>query len=385
MKATVANPFRFAFAGMIAMAAAMGIGRFVYTPILPGMMEELHLSAANAGLIASANYLGYLVGAFVAAGGWAHGRERPLMLGALAASTLLAAAMGLTENLATFLAIRFLAGVASAFVMVFLASIVFGHLAVARRNDLQALHFGGVGLGIAVSSALMAILVGDNAGWTAGWFWSAALSALAFAAVAVMIDRGPPTDGTAAREPGLPRSRALTKMIVSYGLFGFGYVVTATFLVAIVRQGGSGRVFETMVWLVAGLSAFPSVWLWQAIATRIGVYGAYAAGCAIEAVGVAASVAVGGHTGPLLAAVLLGGTFIAVTALGLQEGRQLAPLAPRRVFALMTASFGVGQIIGPIVAGVLAEQSGSFFAPSLLAAAVLVVSGALAWSARRGG
>lgn len=384
MKATVVNPFRFAFAGMIAMAAAMGIGRFVYTPILPGMMEELHLSAANAGLIASANYLGYLVGAFVAAGGWAHGRERPLMLGALAASTLLAAAMGLTENLVAFLVIRFLAGVASAFVMVFLASIVFGHLAVARRNDLQALHFGGVGLGIAVSSALMAILVSDNAGWTAGWFWSAALSAFAFVAVALMIDRGPPADGTAAREPRLPKSRALTKMILSYGLFGFGYVVTATFLVAIVRQGGSGRVFETAVWLVAGLCVLPSVSLWQKIATRIGVYGAYAAGCLIEAVGVAASVAVGGHVGPLLAAVLLGGTFIAVTALGLQEGRQLAPLAPRRVFALMTASFGVGQIVGPIVAGMLAQRTGSFFAPSLLAAAVLVASGALAWSARKG-
>jgi predicted MFS family arabinose efflux permease len=384
MKAAAANPFRFAFAGMIAMAAAMGIGRFVYTPILPGMMEELSLSAANAGLIASANYLGYLVGAFAAAGGWAHGRERVLMLGALAASTLLGAAMGLTEDLTAFLVIRFLAGVASAFVMVFLASIVFGHLAAARRNDLQALHFGGVGFGIAVSSVLMAILVSHNTGWTAGWFWSAALSALAFVAVTLMIDRGPPADGTAAREPRLPKSRALTRMIVSYGLFGFGYVVTATFLVAIVRQGGAGRVFETMVWLVAGLSGFPSVWLWQKIAARIGVYAAYAAGCLLEAAGVAASVMVGGGTGPLLAAVLLGGTFIAITALGLQEGRQLAPLAPRRVFALMTASFGVGQIVGPIVAGVLAEQSGSFFAPSLLAAAVLVGSGALAWSARKG-
>lgn len=378
-----AHPFRFALAGMLAMAAAMGIGRFVYTPILPGMMQALHLSAASAGLIASANYLGYLVGAFAAAGGWAHGRERTLMLAALALSTVLAAAMGFTENLTAFLLIRFLAGVVSAFVMVFLASIVFSHLAAASRNDLQALHFGGVGFGIAVSSALMAVLVSHSADWTAGWFWSAGLSALAFVAVALMIDRGPLGSGADGREPRLPKSRALTRMIVSYGLFGFGYVVTATFLVAIVRQDGAGRVFETVVWLVAGLSGFPSVWLWQRIAARIGVYAAYAAGCLTEAVGVAASVVVGGHAGPLVAGVLLGGTFIAVTALGLQEGRQLAPLAPRRVFALMTAFFGIGQILGPIVAGVLAERSGSFFAPSLLAAAVLLASGALAWSARK--
>jgi predicted MFS family arabinose efflux permease len=293
--------------------------------------------------------------------------------------------MGLTENLAAFLIIRFLAGVASAFVMVFLASIVFSHIGAAGRGDLQALHFGGVGLGIAVSSALMAVLVGERAGWTAGWFWSAALSAIAFLAVALMIDRGPLSNGAETREPRLPKSGALTRMIVAYGLFGFGYVVTATFLVAIVRQGGSGRVFETVVWLVAGLSGVPSVWLWQKIAGRIGVYGAYVAGCLTEAVGVAASVAVGGPAGPLLAGVLLGGTFIAVTALGLQEGRQLAPLAPRRVFALMTAFFGIGQILGPIVAGVLAERSGSFFAPSLLAALVLVASAAIAWSARAAG
>jgi len=51
------------------------------------------------------------------------------------------------------------------------------------------------------------------------------------------------------------------------------------------------------------------------------------------------------------------------------------------VLALMTASFGVGQIVGPIAAGMLAERSGSFFLPSLAAAAVLMMSGLIVWSA----
>ncbi|RWN58144.1 YbfB/YjiJ family MFS transporter [Mesorhizobium sp.] len=375
------SPLRLAFAGMIALAVAMGIGRFVYTPILPGMMEELGLTPADAGWIASANYLGYLVGALAAVGGWAHGRERLLMLAGLAATAVLTGLMGLADTMAAFLVIRFLAGVASAFVLVFMSSIVFGHLAAVGRNDLQALHFGGVGLGIAASSALMAILVTGQAGWPAGWFWSAAISACAIAVVALLLGSTASANGADGREPALPKDRSLVKVIVAYGLFGFGYIVTATFLVAIVRQGGGGRVFEAVVWMVTGLAGIPSVWLWQKIAAKIGLYRAYAWGCLVEVVGVSASVTMGGHVGPLLGGFLLGGTFIAITALGLQSGRQLAPQAPRRTLALMTASFGLGQIIGPIVAGLLAEASGDFFLASIVAAAVLLVSGAVIWSA----
>jgi predicted MFS family arabinose efflux permease len=381
MKAALPSPLRLAFAGMFALAVAMGIGRFVYTPILPGMMEELGLSPADAGWIASANYLGYLIGALAAAGGWAHGRERMLMFCGLAASTALAGSMGLTETMAAFLVIRFLAGLASAFVMVFMSSIVFGHLTAANRNDLQALHFGGVGLGIVASSALMAILVTELAGWAAGWLWSAVISAGGFAVVALLVDGTSTTNGVEGREPALLKGRSPMKIIVAYGLFGFGYVVTATFLVTIVRQGGGGRVFEAMVWMVTGLAGFPSVWLWQKFAARFGLYAAYAFGCLVEVVGVTASVAVGGYAGPLLGGLLLGGTFIAVTALGLQTARQLVPQAPRRIFAVMTAAFGLGQIIGPIAAGLLAQASGDFFLASIMAAAVLLVSAAITWSA----
>ncbi|HEY4192626.1 MAG TPA: YbfB/YjiJ family MFS transporter [Mesorhizobium sp.] len=387
MKTLFDTQLRFGVAGMIGMAVAMGIGRFVYTPILPGMMEELGLTASDAGLIASANYLGYLAGALLAAGGWAHGRERLAALCGLGATAILCASMAMTQAMIPFLVIRFFAGVASAFVMVFLTSIVLSHATAGRQGSLQAMHFGGVGLGIAASAGLLAVLVLCHAGWTAGWLWSAVIAACGFLAVAWMADEGPAGSGNGAaeREPPLPKDRSLVKIIVAYGLFGFGYVITATFLITIVRQGGGGRVFETMVWLVTGLAGAPSVWLWNWIAARTGIYAAYALASLIEAVGVAASVSLGGRIGPVLAGLLLGLTFIAATALGLQAGRRHAPQSPRRLFALMTAAFGVGQIIGPIIAGTLAERSGSFFASSILASAVLVASGALAWSARKTG
>lgn len=366
---------------MIAMAVAMGIGRFVYTPILPGMMDELGLSPAEAGWIASANYLGYLVGALAAAGDWARGRERPLMLTSLAANALLAGLMGFCATTHAFVIIRFLAGMASAFVMVFMSSIVFTRLAADRREDLQSLHFGGVGLGIAASAAMMAVLVSGHSGWAAGWFWSGVISLCGLGVVALMIGGAPATSARAIeRGEALPANRSLIGIIVAYGLFGFGYVITATFLIAIVRQGGGGRVFEAMVWLVTGLTAFASLGLWQKVAGRLGLNAAYAVACLVEAVGVAASVALGGRTGPLLAGLLLGGTFMALTALGLQAARRLAPRASRRIFALMTAAFGLGQIIGPIAAGMLAQASGSFALASILAAFVLVASGALAWA-----
>ncbi|MEZ2331951.1 YbfB/YjiJ family MFS transporter [Mesorhizobium sp. RCC_202] len=376
MNAASPSPLRLAFAGMAALAVAMGIGRFVYTPILPGMMEELHLTPADAGWIASANYLGYLVGALAAAGGWAHGRERLLMFSSLAASALLAGLMGLNETMAAFLVIRFFAGLASAFVMVFMSSIVFSHLAAAGRGDLQALHFGGVGLGIAGSSALLAFLVTEHAGWSAGWLWSGVISLAGLLVVALLAGSATTANGVAGHEPALPRNNSLVKMIVAYGLFGFGYVVTATFLIAIVRQGGGSR-----VWMVAGLAGFPSTWLWQKVAGRIGLYAAYAVSCLIEVAGVSASVVVKGAAGPLIAGVLLGGTFIAITALGLQAGRQLAPRAPRRIFAVMTAAFGLGQIVGPIAAGLLAQASGNYTLASVMAAAALLASGFIAWSA----
>src|SRR5471030_1057695 len=112
------SPLTLACGGLLAMASALGIGRFVYTPILPHMVEALHVTKSQAGLIASANFIGYLAGALLAAVKLP-GSHRAWLLGALATNVVCLAAMGLTTDLALFLALRTLAGLASAFGLVF--------------------------------------------------------------------------------------------------------------------------------------------------------------------------------------------------------------------------------------------------------------------------
>lgn len=365
------------------MAVGMGIGRFIYTPILPGMMKDLGLTSGEAGLIASANYLGYLLGAVIAGFGWATGMERRLAIAALAASTALCLAMSLADGVPAFCVIRFLAGMASAFMLVFTATIVFSHLGAADRQDLQAVHFGGVGVGIAVSALLVALASAGGHGWREDWIGAAILSAAGLVAVLLLIREGPVRSRMQAAEPPIAWTASFVKINIAYGIFGFGYIITATFLIAIVRDNHGSAAMEALVWLLTGLAGAVSVWLWTPLLRRAGPFAALALGCVVQALGVAASVVLPSPAGPLIGGVLLGFTFIVITAFGFQAGRVLLPQAPRRVMAVMTAAFGIGQIIGPLVAGYLADISGNFTSSTLLAAAGLLVAAFFAFSAGR--
>ncbi len=366
-----------AMAGALAMATAMGFGRFSFTPILPGMIAGLGLSSTQAGVIAAANFAGYLAGAVAGAYGWAAGRERMIGLLSLVLTVLLLAGMGLSSSIAVFVVLRFLAGLASAFAMIFLTSIVLAHAARAGSEAVQSAHFGGVGFGIAASS-LMVMLVGLSGGdWRADWLIGAAVAGAMVLAVLLLLPRGPVHSAEIPREPPLVWDRALVLTTLSYGLFGFGYVVTATFIVTMARLGNSGAAVEFLTWFVTGLAAAASLFVWRPVMLRIGLGGAYLVGLLIEAAGVLASVLLEPPAAPIIGGALLGATFMIITAYGLRLGRTLSPQSPRRVLAFMTAAFGIGQILGPLVAGWLAARTGSFSAPSLVAALVLLLSAGL--------
>lgn len=351
------------------MAAGIGIGRFVYTPILPPMVEALSLSKAEAGLIASANFVGYLAGALLAAVRLP-GSRRTWLLAGLASNVVCLAAMGVVSSLPLFLLLRLVAGIASAFCLIFSSALVLDRLAATGRSSLSALHFSGVGIGIAVSAALVATL-GD---WRSMWLASAALALVAAIAVTMMVPAEAAPSTAAGHAPRTRLSSAFILLAVAYFLFGVGYIITATFLIDIVRGSPAIRHLEPYAWVLVGIGAAPSVVLWGALGRRIGILPAFAVASLVEAAGVVASVLWLQTMGVVIAALFLGGTFMGLTALGLIGARETAEGDPRGRIALMTASFSLGQIIGPAFAGFAYDATGSLTVPSLVAAAGLVLA-----------
>ncbi|WP_026161014.1 MFS transporter [Sinorhizobium medicae] len=368
-----------AIAGAIAMAVAMGFGRFSYTPILPAMMADTGISPGDAGLIAAANFIGYLAGAVLAGYGWAHGRERGLGLAALVSTTLLLGAMGLTSSVTAFCIIRFLAGLASAFAMIFISGIVLGQGLAARSEHVPSVHFGGVGFGIALSSIVVWVApLAGAAGISASqadWFAGGLVALVGAVAVAALLPASRHAKSGGRPEARLVARRPLIAVTLTYGFFGFGYVITATFLVAMARDASGGHSVEFLAWLITGISAALSIYLWRFAVPHFGLAGVYAAGLLVEAAGLVLTVSLPSPYAPLVGGLMLGATFMMITAYGLQMGRQLAPESPRRALAFMTAAFGLGQIVGPLVAGWLADRTGSYALPTLVAAAVLLICG----------
>jgi len=302
------------------------------------------------------------------------------MLGLSAVTT---GGIGIAEGMPAFLALRFVGGVASAFVIVFSSYLILNRLAASGHGALTSIHMAGVGTGIAATAVLVWALSWIGLGWREMWMGGGLLAGAAVAAVLVLVPDAPETPVAGAGRAGRsdPRLLALT---VAYGLFGFGYVITATFIVSIVRGAPEIRALEPVVWLLFGLAAIPSVPAWIAIGRRIGLAQAFAVACLVEAVGVAASVVSSGAVALVIGAALLGGTFMGLTALGFGAARNLPGVDARRALAQLTAAFGLGQIAGPLVAGYGYDLTGSFFLPSMIAAAGLCLAFVLTIRMRAG-
>lgn len=369
--------FGIALGGLIALAVGIGVGRFVYTPILPFMAAELGLTPVEGGLVASANYVGHLLGALAAVWVRMPGGRRAWLLGSLALSAATTAAMGVTTAMAGFVVLRFAGGVASALTIVLSTAIVLERLAACRRPGLSWMPYAGVGAGIALSAVLVAGLGAHGANWAALWLASGALSLIGLLACAYLITETVAPASESGPQGGEDAGHGLPALVVAYGLFGFGYVITATFISQMVRTTPEIAAVESVVWLIVGVAAIPSVAFWVWLDQRYGHCTAFAAACLVESLAVGASAFETSTAAVLFAAAGLGGTFMGIVALGLIIARRMSGGDPRRIAAVMTVSFGLGQMVGPTYAGLAYGIGDSFQLPTLTAAAALLAAAAL--------
>jgi MFS family permease len=397
------SPWVIAIACALALATAMGIGRFAFTPLLPMMLADGVVDLPGASWLASANYLGYLVGALLCTfqpliwsrfKTWPNVEATTWLRGGLVATCVLTLGMALHVPV-LWPWLRFAAGVASAFVFVFTSGWCLARLAERNASNLGGVMFTGPGAGIAISGVLASGMVALQ--------WRAALGWLIFGLLACVLtamtwrtfgmNLGMKLAKPAPAEPAGVTATATTSfasrwhmawLSIAYGLDGLGYIITATFLPVIARQVMPGSPWLDLFWPLFGLAVIAGALISTRISLDMTGKGdlryILAASYMMQAVGVIITVWLPTPLGFALGSLLLGLPFTAITFFAMQEVRRLKPQSTASYMGLLTAVYGLGQIAGPPLAAWLLSRSatvGQGFNLALEIAASSLVLGAL--------
>jgi MFS family permease len=371
-----------------ALAVAMGIGRFAFTPLLPLMMRDGSLPQSAGAWLAASNYAGYLVGAFTTS------RLRlslpTLMRVSLAGTAASTVAMGVFEGLGAWIVLRGIAGVLSAWTLVATSSWALQHLARAARADLSGRVYAGVGLGIAFAGLFCIVAARPGVPASRLWLGLGALAALSIIAPTYLVGRPLPTltahtltpltDGAVGPYKGL---------VICYGALGFGYILPATFLPALAREVVDNPQLFGLAWPVFGFAAALSTVATARFFGRVNRLRVWAVSHLVMATGIVMPSLWLTPGTIAIAALCVGSTFMVVTMIGMQEARARAPANPTALLGLMTAAFAIGQLSGPLFSGILAllpaVHRAALGRAMQIAPATLVLSAAYLWSQSRRG
>ena len=387
-----------------ALAVAMGIGRFAFTPILPLMIQEGTVHLAQTAWLSSSNYIGYLVGALSLLKSKRHTLFVVLGLTLVTLTTWLAS----LSDIGWLLVLRFLAGVASAWVLVSISAFAINWLK-SRQVASSGLIYTGVGIGITLTGLICSYFIIQSVTVNAAvqsslsplssrlWQYLGVIALLATLLVTFLLakinsqfattaaakanpSKATPTNPTSSSIPP-PAKLKLANVLTAYGLFGFGYILPATFLPQIAKQWLSGQSY-LLIWPFFGLAAALSVVLSQGLQHRynnFSLLGVWRVSQIIMAVGTLLPAVWQSLAGLMLSALMVGGTFMVVTMAGLQVAASQVTHYPKyNLSALMTASFAFGQLIGPLAA-LVATGNNIWLALLPVSAIVLLIGVALLW------
>lgn len=380
--APAASPLVIALAGFAALGIAMGIGRFAFTPILPMMQQEALVSVGEGGWLASANYLGYLLGSLSAV--ILRVRATTAVRAGLVVIGLATLGMGLAQSFAAWLVLRALGGVGSAWVLVFASVWALRTLSAAGRSALRGIVFAGVGTGIAVAGLFCVALMQRSLRSPMAWQGLGVIALVGSMAIWRALRSDHDAGGTQSRRQTGHSYRwdfDSVRLVLCYGIFGFGYIIPATFVPAMAREFVKDPLVFGWSWPVFGVAAALSTLVAAGATSFIGNRRLWALSHLVMALGVSAPLVWPTIGGIMIAALLVGGTFMVNTMSGLQEAQIVGGPQATSLMAVMTAAFATGQIGGPLLVTYTVGIHGDFSRALLIACLLLVVSaGSLARS-----
>ncbi|MEJ2465763.1 MAG: YbfB/YjiJ family MFS transporter [Candidatus Thiodiazotropha sp.] len=366
-------------AGILSLILTLGIARFSYTPLLPLMQQQAGLGISEGGWLAAFNYMGYLSGALIASFTSDLILKDRLYRAGLIVALLTTVGMGFTEQLWIWGLLRFFAGLSSAAGLLLGSGLILNWLIRHDHRSELGIHFAGVGLGIAFCALVVEVMV-HTLDWRELWFLLTALGCVLLIPAWRWLP--PPDTSTLTRGGGSmhdnpPGKLFLRIFILVYFCAGAGYVVSATFIVAIVDQlpGQQGK--GTFTFMLIGLAAAPACILWDLIARKVGHIHALIGAFALQIVGILLPTISHSSWLVYLSAVLFGGTFIGIVSLVLTVAGRYYPTRPAKMMGKMTVSYGVAQIAAPAITGLIAEQSQGSYDAGLYLAAILMGLGTL--------
>lgn len=360
--------FLLSVAACIVLVIGMGYGRFAFTGVLPLMLHENILSLTEGNLAASANYAGYLAGALMLAKA-KPGDARVLCMGSVVSTLVCLALLVWLQSPTGIILVRGVAGICSAVSLISASLWLLQHM---KHANGAPLMYAGVGLGIFVSAEFIALGKSLNLSSQAIWIICTVSAGVLYTIVfrllssppETLIDYRPPSRPLA--QGGPQTAAAAMRLIAVYGLAGFGYIITATYL-PLFLSGSLSGIDPVHVWAVFGLAAVPSCFFWHRMVLRYGHRRSFTINLFVQAAGVILPAFSHDLMFCLASALMVGFTFMGTVTIALPEARRLADVVRFNMIAAMTAAYGIGQIAGPLVAGMLYTWSHSFN-PSLMAA-----------------
>ncbi len=360
--------------GISALVLTIGIARFSYTPLLPIMQAQVEgFSDFRGGILAAFNYLGYLSGAIIAALlSDIHLKDR-LYRWSLPVAVLSTGAMSLTTDFTYWVVFRTISGFTSAAGLVLCSGLIMNYLTGRNEKFSMGMYFSGVGLGLAFSATAVVIFT-PYLDWQEQWL---ALCVFGLP-LAWLAHRWVPYPTVLPQQIDTDRiennqDNSILLLQLAYFCAGFGYVVSATFLVDMLSSFLELSKIAGLSWILVGLIATPSCVIWEKVANKSSELKALILAYLLQITGILMLVVNPTPTTALVYALLFGGTFMGIVSLVLTMSGRFYPNSPAKPMGKLTLSFVVAQIIGPVCAGWLAETFGNYDMPMLMAAVVLAL------------